>query len=264
MQEITSPSNPRIKLARKLQRKRAREQSGLCLLEGLRLVEDALSAGAIFDSVFVERSLAQQVKQPPLLAALQKAGVPLLVVDEGLLAEISDTVTPQGIIALAHRPVPARPHTPWLVLVLDGIGDPGNAGTLLRSAVAAGVEMVIFGPETVDAFSPKVLRAGMGAHFRIDIQDCATWSETERFLGGERSLYVADAQAAIGYDEVDWRQPVGLIIGSEAHGPSQAARSAAIPISIPMQGGTESLNAAVAGSVILFEAARQRRTSQRL
>lgn len=259
MQEITSPSNPRIKLAHKLQRRRAREQSGLCLLEGLRLVEDALSAGATFDSVFVERHLAEQAEQNPLLSALEKAGVPLLVVDEGLLAEISETVTPQGIVALAHLPAPVIPDNPWLVLVLDGVGDPGNAGTLLRSAAAAGVELVIFGPETVDAFSPKVLRAGMGAHFRIAIHGCATWSEAKVLLGGERSLYVADAQAEIPYDAVDWRQPVALVIGSEAHGPSRAARAAATPIAIPMQAATESLNAAVAGSVILFEAARQRR-----
>ncbi|MBI3960972.1 MAG: RNA methyltransferase [Chloroflexi bacterium] len=259
MLEITSPSNPRIKLARKLQRRRAREQSGLCLLEGLRLVKDALAAGATFDSAFVARRLAEQAEQNPLLSALEKADVPLLVVDEGLLADISDTVTPQGIIALAHLPAPAIPHNPWLVLVLDGVGDPGNAGTLLRSAAAAGAELVIFGPETVDAFSPKVLRAGMGAHFRIGIRGCATWTETESFLGGERSLYVADAQAEIPYDAVDWRQPSALIVGSEAHGPSREAQTVATPIAIPMQGATESLNAAVAGSVILFEAARQRR-----
>ncbi len=259
MQEITSPNNPRIKLARKLQRRRAREQSGLCLLEGLRLVADALAAGASFDAAFVARRLAEQAEQNPLLAALEKAGVPLLVVDEALLAEISDTVTAQGIIALAHLPAPAIPDNPWLVLVLDGVGDPGNAGTLLRSAAAAGVELVIFGPETVDAFSPKVLRAGMGAHFRTAAQSCETWAAVAASLGEGRSLYVADAQAAIAYDTLDWRQPAALIIGGEAHGPSQMARSVATPIAIPMQGASESLNAAVAGSVILFEAARQRR-----
>lgn len=259
MHEITSPDNPRIKLARKLQRRRAREQTGLCLLEGMRLVKDALSAGARFDSVFVDRRLVEQAEQIPLLTTLQQAGVPLFVVDAALLESISETVTPQGIVALAHLPAPAIPANPWLVLVLDGVGDPGNAGTLLRSAVAAGVELVIFGPEAVDAFSPKVLRAGMGAHFRTALLSCETWEEVTEQLGEERRLYVADAQASTSYDRVDWRPPVGLVVGSEAHGPSREARAASTPVAIPMLGGMESLNAAVAGLVILFEAARQRR-----
>lgn len=259
MLEITSSSNPRIKLARKLQRRRAREQSGLCLLEGMRLVADAWSAGILFECVFVARRFALQMEQNPLFLALEQAGIPLFLVDEALLGDISDTVAPQGVVALAAIPaLPARQRT-GLALVLDGVGDPGNAGTLLRSAAAASAGLVIFGPDTVDAFSPKVLRAGMGAHFRIPIQLCATWAEVEAALGSQRQLYVADAQAQAGFDEVDWRQPAGLVIGSETHGPSQSAQAVAIPIAIPMQGGVESLNAAVAGSVILFEAARQRR-----
>jgi len=259
MQEITSSSNPRIKLARKLQRRRAREQAGLCLLEGALLVADAWSAGVRLDSVFVTRRFVEQVEPPPILAALERAGVPLFLLTDPLLAEISDTATPQGIVALGHLPALPVPANPWLVLVLDGVRDPGNAGTLLRSAAAAGVELVIFGPETVDAFSPKVLRAGMGAHFRTAVQSCAAWTDVAALLGTQRRLFVADAQALVSYDAVDWQQPAGLIVGGESHGPSDVALAAAIPVAIPMQRGAESLNAGVAGSVILFEAARQRR-----
>lgn len=262
MQEITSAGNPRIKLARKLLRRRSREQTGLCLLEGLRLVEDALAAGARFDSLFIARRFLGPLEQNPLLSALEKAGAPLLVVDDDLLAEISDTVTPQGIVAVAHLPELPLADELWLVLVLDGVGDPGNAGTLLRSAAGAGASLVLFGPETVDAFSPKVLRAGMGSHFRIPVRQCATWAEVAGLWGAERQLFVADAQAGLSYDGVDWRQPSGLIVGSEAHGPSQDALAVAQPIAIPMQGQVESLNAGVAGSVILFEAARQRRAAR--
>lgn len=262
MQEITSASNPRIKLARKLTRRRAREQAGLCLLEGTRLVSDAWSAGVSFDSVFVTQRFVDQPEPLPILPALEKAGVPLLLVSEALLAEISDTTTPQGILALSHLPDLPVPANPWLVLVLDGVGDPGNAGTLLRSGVAAGVELVVFGPGTVDPFSPKVLRAGMGAHFRVATLLAASWDEVALALGAERPLYVADAQAVLSYDAVDWNQPAALVIGSEAHGPSQAALTAATPIAIPMASAVESLNAGVAGSVILFEAARQRRRDQ--
>ncbi|MCL4834091.1 MAG: RNA methyltransferase [Caldilineaceae bacterium] len=258
MLEITSANNPRLKMARKLQRRRAREQSGLCLLEGARLVADAWRAGVTLESVFIARSFAAGLEQTELLAALALGGTPLYLVEEALLAGISDTVTPQGIVAVAPIP-PAIPEiASGLVLVLDGIADPGNAGTLLRSAVGAGAGLVIFGPEAVDAYSPKVLRAGVGAHFRIAIATCSAWAEVETLLGNERQLFVADARGALGYDGVDWSLPSALIIGNEAHGPSQAAASAAIPIAIPMQGGVESLNAAVAGSVILFEAARQR------
>ena len=263
MQEITSASNPRIKIARKLSRRRAREQAGLCLLEGTRLVSDAWSAGVSFDSVFVTQRFVEQAEPLPILLALEEAGVSLFTVSEALLAEISDTTTPQGIVALSHLPdLPVPPH-PWLVLVLDGVGDPGNAGTLLRSAVAAGVELVVFGPGTVDPFSPKVLRAGMGTHFRIALRVASDWDEVASVLGGERPLYVADAQARLSYDAVNWNQPAALVIGSEAHGPSQAALTAATPIAIPISSAVESLNAGVAGSVILFEAARQRRTEWR-
>lgn len=263
MQEITSASNPRIKLARKLTRRRARAQAGLCLLEGTRLVSDAWSAGVSFDSVFVTQRFVDQPELLPILPVLEKAGAPLFLVSDALLAEISDTTTPQGIVALSHLPNLPVPPDPWLVLVLDGVGNPGNAGTLLRSAVAAGVELVVFGPGTVDPFSPKVLRAGMGAHFRIATLAATSWGDVDSALGQGRLLYVADAQASLSYDAVDWNRSAALVIGSEAHGPSQAALTAAIPVAIPISSGVESLNAGVAGSVILFEAARQRRTERR-
>lgn len=261
MQEITSGSNPRIKLARKLTRRRAREQAGLCLLEGTRLVSDAWSAQVRFDSVFVTQRFVDQPEPLPILPALEKANVPLFMVSEALLAEISDTTTPQGIVALSHLPDLPVPPNPWLALVLDGVGDPGNAGTLLRSALAAGVELVVFGPGAVDPFSPKVLRAGMGAHFRIAVRVASDWDEVVSVLGQERPIYVADAQARVSYEGVDWNQPAALVIGSEAHGPSQAALTAATAIAIPISSAVESLNAGVAGSVILFEAARQRRAA---
>lgn len=259
MQEITSAGNQRLKLARKLQRRRTRQQTGLCLLEGVRLVEDAWAAGAVFEALFVTGQAWDQRESTGMLAVLDAAGGPLFLLSDGLMAEISETTTPQGIVALCRIPQPSAPPDPWLILVLDGVGDPGNAGTLLRSAVAAGVGQVIFGPETVDPYSPKVLRAGMGAHFRIAVSVAESWEDVRATLGAERRLYVADAGGALIYDEIDWRVPSALVVGSESHGPSPAARADAIPIAIPMHSGIESLNAGVAGSVILFEAARQRR-----
>jgi TrmH family RNA methyltransferase len=261
MADITSISNHRIKLARKLQRKRHREQTGLCVLEGLRLVQDAWTAGAEFDAIFVAEAEPAAVEigpDPSFLAEARQRKIPVFTTTHEVLAAITETVTHQGVVALVRIPSLPPPTDPSLMLVLDRLRDPGNAGTLLRSAAAVGVDLVLFGPETVDPYNDKVLRAGMGAHFRLPLRVCADWAEIRSALV-ECAVYVADAGGATTYDEVDWQQPSALIIGGEANGPGDEARQMATPVAIPMDGGTESLNAAMAGSIILFEAARQRR-----
>jgi TrmH family RNA methyltransferase len=170
-------------------------------------------------------------------------------------------MTPQGLVAVLPLPLQGPLPLPLdFALVLDGVRDPGNAGALLRSAAAAGVQVAIFGPDCVDPFNAKVLRAGMGSHFRLPLRVCPRWPQVRQVLGDTMQLYLAEAEAAKSYDAVDWRQPCGLIVGGEAAGAGSEAQSAAIAIAIPMQRAVESLNAAVAGSIILFEAARQRRT----
>jgi RNA methyltransferase, TrmH family len=263
MADITSTSNHRIKLARKLQRKRHRDQTGLCVLEGWRLVQDAWAAGAAFDAIFVaevEPADAESAPDPSFLAELSQRSVPILTTSREVMTAITETVTPQKIVGIVRIPGPTLPINPGLILVMDQVRDPGNAGTLLRSAAAAGTDLVLFGPETVDPYNDKVLRAGMGAHFRLPLRVCEDWDEIKSILG-ERAVYVADAGAETAYDRVDWQQSSALIIGGEASGPGDEARRMATPVAIPMHGTTESLNAAVAGSIILFEAARQRRKS---
>lgn len=254
---ITSPSNNRIKEARKLQRRRERYAQGQMLIEGVRLLRDAWQSGATLRQVFyapdllVEQSLSAQ-----LIDQLAAARIELVPCNESVFATLSETVTPQGIAAIVDLPqLPvAKPRT--LTLLLDQVRDPGNAGTLLRSAAAAGVGLVLFGPETVDPFNEKVLRAGMGAHFRVPLRTCESWEEVQPWL--EQPIYLAEAAGTQDYDEVDWSLSATLVIGGEASGASAWVRQQATAIRIPMQGETESLNAAVAGSVILFEAARQR------
>lgn len=254
---ITSSSNPHVKRVRKLQRRRRREESGLCVLEGDRLVLDAWQAGAAFDTLFVRED--RFTAESKWLSALQAQGVTVFSVTDAVMAALSETVTPQGIVALVQIPHLPPPDRIQLILLLDRLRDPGNAGTLLRSAAAAGADLVLFGPQTVDPFGGKVLRSAMGAHFRVPVRTCASWEEVDRWFGEKRAAYVADVQAELAYDEVDWTEPAALIVGGEAHGPSPEARQRAIPVVIPMARKTESLNAAVAGSVILFEAARQQR-----
>jgi TrmH family RNA methyltransferase len=148
------------------------------------------------------------------------------------------------------------------VLVLDAVQDPGNVGTLLRSAEAAGVGQVLCGPGTGDVYSPKVVRAAMGAHFTLALQADVSWDALAEMLRATPHIYAAVGAATTPYYAADWRGPAALIIGNEAHGIGREALALATQqVCIPMQGQAESLNAAVAGSIILFEALRQRKTS---
>lgn len=262
---ITSAANPRIKEARKLQRRRHRHALGLLLIEGVRLVRDALQTGAVPRVAFVVPEIVEShPAAQALVADLQRRRVEVLACTPAVFATLTDTVTPQGIAAVTSLPQVPLPASPRFSLVLDGVRDPGNAGTLLRSAEAAGVDCVLFAPETVDPFNEKVVRAGMGAHFRLPLRVCATWDAVMGYLAPDQTIYVADAAAQRSYDEVDWTQPAALVVGGEAEGASPAAHAAAQPLAIPMTGGVESLNAAVAGAVILFEAARQQRVSKKI
>ena len=256
---ITSISNNRIKDARKLQRRRERYAQGQVLIEGVRLVRDAWLAGATLLHVFYAPEIVVgQSAMAELVAQLAAGRVELLPCSEAVFATLSETVTPQGIAAVVQLPNLPVPPNRTLTLLLDGVRDPGNAGTLLRSAAAAGVELVIFGPETVDAFNEKVMRAGMGAHFRTPLRTLERWDEAAEWLDSA-PLYVAEAGGVLDYDAVDWSQAATLVVGGEASGASEWIAQSATAIRIPMERATESLNAAVAGSVILFEASRQRR-----
>lgn len=259
---LTSVDNPRIKAARKLLNRRHRTATDRVLLEGVRLIQDALHSQVACEVAFYAPELmAANQAAMALVHQLREQQVECQPCSPPVLASLTETVTPQGLVVVAHLPQFARPAAPTFTLILDQVRDPGNAGTLLRAAEAAGVDLVIFAPGAVDAYNDKVLRAGMGAHFRLPLRQCATWADVTQLLDARQQLYLADVAATVAYDMVAWREPVALVIGGEAQGASPAARAAAQPIYIPMQGQSESLNAAVAGAIILFEAARQRRHS---
>lgn len=256
---ITSVANSSVKRIRSLAADRKeRRRERLFVLEGVRLVADALASGAVLPLVlFAPEQLATTESGTALLAELEHmpAAQPA---SPQVIAAAADTVHPQGVVALAQWPDVA-PGTPGIVLVLDGVSDPGNLGTLLRTAEAVGVAKVICAPGTADLFSPKVVRAAMGAHFRLATEQDIGWLQVGEQLLLVDHVYAADAGAHMPYFAADWRQPSALIVGSEAHGLSEDALAYTKKlISIPMRGRAESLNAAVAGSVILFEALRQR------
>jgi TrmH family RNA methyltransferase len=255
---ITSLKNDRVRTVRALQgRRRVRQRERRFVLEGVRLVEEAVGAGVPPTFVFYTTVAEADERGNQLLASLREMNVPCTAVSEGVMAACCDTETPQGILAVLPIPDLVRPERPTLTLILDGMRDPGNLGTTLRTALAAGVEQVLLTPGTVDASNPKVVRAAMGAHLRLPIA-VLTWDAiAEAVAGGD--VWLAEASGETHYTAVDWTRAVALIVGGEATGAGERARALARGrVSIPMVVGVQSLNAAMATGVILFEVMRQR------
>ncbi|HMQ29143.1 MAG TPA: RNA methyltransferase [Chloroflexaceae bacterium] len=255
---ISSPANPHVKRLRSL-RDSAKERRGerSVVVEGVRLVAHVLAAGAAPRlALYAPEQLRATPEGADLLEAL--TGRPgCYEATPAVVAAAADTQHPQGVVAAC--PWPELEPRPGLRLVLDGVQDPGNAGTLLRSAEAAGVGLALCGPGTADPYSPKVVRAAMGAHFSLPLRAGLSWDELGAELGACPLVYAADAEASMPYFAADWKQPAALIVGGEARGVSDEGLALATHrIAIPMLGRAESLNAGVAGSVILFEALRQR------
>lgn len=254
---VSSPQNPKLKLVRTLTgRPKERREEQAFLAEGVRLVEEALAAGWPFRFVLHGDELSPRGRQ--LLTRIQKRGIETDEVSSKLLGTLSETETSQGILAVLSDEAPPRAPELKYVLIADAVRDPGNLGTLLRTAEAAGMDAAFLAPGTTDAFAPKVVRAGMGAHFRLPIYEVG-WDEIKTQVAAYKwNLYLADMHGHSCW-ETDFRPPMGLIVGGEAEGAGKEARALAThTVSIPMQGKAESLNAAVAGAVLMFEILRQR------
>ena len=259
MIEITSLNNDRVRRVQALQRStRHRVRADALVIEGLRLVREAVDAPVELAEVFYTETFAADPRGAALLARMKDRPLTLLRVTDAVMAAMSDTETPQGILAVL--PIPAQPADPsgGLTLLPDHIRDPGNMGTMLRTAWAAGVRRVLIPPGCVDPTNPKVVRAGMGAHFHLPIRKVA-WQQIEAVTDGA-TFWLAEAEGGVPYDRVDWSGPVTLIIGGEARGAGARARELAGGnyVTIPLASGVESLNAAMATAVLLFEARRQR------
>lgn len=259
--EIHSVKNQRVKDARALLKRRQRDKESRILLEGQRLISDALEAGVNpLDFFYTEQALQNSEMNSKIRSAMLKSGSTEALVSDAVMRSFTDTVSPQGLVAVFDRPNPQLPPLPSLTLICDQVRDPGNVGTLLRSAAAAGVGAVLMTAGCADVWGLKALRAGMGAQFRLPIKCGMTWSHISDYVELTNSvLRVAEASSDIDYTQVDWSVPSALVVGSEADGPSAEAFSACEEkVSIPLSLQMESLNAAVAGAVILFEAKRQR------
>lgn len=253
---ITSRDNPIFKRLKKLaESSRERRVERTTLLDGEHLIEACLDAGGQPRTLLHAQSCAEHIWQP-LAARCEGAKVAALA--DGLFAELSPVESPTGVLAEAPW-IEAKVHKdlPPLVLLLEDIQDPGNLGTLLRSAAAAGATLAVLSKGCADAWSPKTLRGGQGAQFvlpmllRVDLTDwmrsaaMPVWALT---LGGAQSVF-----------ELDLKSPAGILVGNEGSGLSDGVLSLATgKVAIPMPGKVESLNAAAAAAVALFEAVRQR------
>lgn len=251
---INSIQNERVKLVYGLQtRPRTRRKERKIVLEGVRLIADALMRQQRPDFVLYTPSTVDY----HLIAQLQEAKAKLFAVSEDVMKHVSDTQQPQGVLGVFPIPMPPLPRHPKAVLILDAIREPGNMGTILRSAGASGVEVVLLSPDCVDPYNPKALRAGMGAHFRVPIIE-AQWFEIAQYTEKMR-VYVASGDGELRYSDANFQEAWAVVIGNEAHGANNANRLESVTtIAIPMATESESLNAAMASAVILFEAQRQR------
>lgn len=250
---IQSAANSKVKYVRRLQaeaRFRRREQA--FVVEGTRWVAELVGEPAPHHLFCTAAWLAK----PPHQQLLTQWGQEPTLVSDEVMRHMADTETPAGVLAVLPHPKHNIPAHPQLLLVLDAVQDPGNLGTIIRTAVAANASALLLAPHCVDPFNPKVVRSSMGALLRLPIAQ-QTWAEIET-TAAPNPIYLAAGEAQTSYTAVNWTTPSTLIIGNEAHGAGTQARALNhTPIRIPLYNNIESLNAAVATSVILFEANRQ-------
>ncbi len=255
---ITSLQNPLVQQARGLLRRKNREERGQFLLEGPKALQEAVLAGCPPGTVFFCPSPSTE----PLLALMKEKGWQVVPVNERVLLSMADTATPQELIAVLDQPQSQldqalKQGTLWLVI--DGIQDPGNLGTMLRTAVAAGASGVLMTKGTVDPYNPKAARASAGALFRIPIVTGLLPDELMEKLGEAQIALVATSpRGKIPYYELDMTKRLAVAIGSEGGGLSPALFEGSQVVSIPQAPGIDSLNAAIAAAVLCYEGVRQK------
>lgn len=270
MEPVKSTHNTFIKYILKLKKRRFREQEGRFLIEGIRFVEEALTWGWPLDNIIYSADLLESERGSRLVEGASGRNIKMVPVERKLFDELAFTETPQGVMALCKMKrweldevsgvrQWGRVKQDALFVVVDRVGDPGNLGTIIRSADAFGADGVILMKGTVDLYNSKTLRATMGSIFHLPVLSNVHPSELlEQLTGGDMALLVGVPEGGAPVNNLDLKRPLALVVGSEADGPSRELVS--LPhkkVSIPMLGRAESLNAGVAASIILYEIVRQ-------
>ncbi len=253
---ITSRENPIYKLIKTLSQKKVRESSRLFLIEGIRLLEEAKNRGIKIKYLIVNETSENVPKI--------NQGCQVLRLPNNLFKKVSDTVSPQGIIAVAEQTrislADITLGTNSMIVVLNGLQDPGNLGTIIRTSAAAGATAILLTEGTVDLYNPKVIRSTMGSLFQVPIINGLDDNEAVKWLNyNSINIIVADLEGEEYYYSANLKEPFALVIGNANRGTTDIWRKAACKkIKIPILGATESLNASVAAGIILYDAVRQR------
>jgi len=263
--ESLSTRNPRVQQLRRLVKQRkARVEAGLFVIEGAGLLAEALDTQADLRDVYVA---AGHDLAPGLVDALRSGGYSLWQLDPHVLESVASTTSPQPVLATVAWTSTslevAVPQGTGFVVVGEAVSEPGNAGTIIRTAAAAGATAVVFTEGSVAVHNPKVLRASAGAIFRINlVADVAFVDVARHFSEIGLSMVGLAGGATMQYDAVDFTQSTAVVLGNEAHGLSPEALAALdLAVTIPMAAGVESINIAAAGAAVCFEASRQRRAT---
>lgn len=257
---ISSPRNPRVAAALRLGRRAFRDEDRAFLAEGAQAVGEALDAAALTTLFCTDPA-------HPLVERARRDRVEIVHVAPAVMERLSATVTPQGLVGLAgflDVAMDDLPPRPGCVAVLHEVRDPGNAGTVLRSADAAGADAVVFTATSVDPYNPKAVRASAGSIFHLPVVRSAATAEAVAALRTRGlAVYAMAADGDVPLDDADLARPVAFLFGNEAQGlPADVRALADAAVRVPIDPRAESLNLAAAATVCLFEWARRRRAGR--
>jgi len=264
---ITSYTNQKVKkIVSYIQKNKARREDNVFIVEGMKMLIEVPKKNV--KEIYISESFAKNKKNEQDMQYIKLIGVPLEEVSDDIFKRMSDTQTPQGVLAVVTRfsyelsdIIGTKGSAESLILILENIQDPGNLGTMLRSSEGAGVSGIIMTKDTADIYNPKVVRSTMGSIFRVPFIYVDSLTDTIKHLKTKGiKTYAAHLKGKHNYDEVDYTGPSAFLIGNEGNGLSrEVADSADEYILIPMLGKVESMNAATSAALLSFEAARQRR-----
>jgi len=266
MQKITSTQNAYIKWVKSLLTKKGRMQEGKFTVEGIKTVREAIAWNAKIHSIVVDEKLCNETAD--LLEEMERREVPVYVVDERVMEAVTETKTPQGIVGVVHKPcnefqiedyAKHRNDADVIVLAIDRLQDPGNLGTIIRTADAVGIHSVLLSKGTVELFSPKVIRSTMGSIFHIPVF-CEVQLGEELSKLKEQGFFIiaSHLKGENFFRRPQIKKPVVLIIGNEANGIDDKITGQADRLyKLPMAGKAESLNASIAAGVMIYDIARE-------
>ncbi|MEG0773163.1 RNA methyltransferase [Clostridium sp.] len=258
MQHITSKDNNLIKETKKLKDKKYRNEKGLFIIEGFRFVEEALKSNFYIETIFISENIISKFSDYGLENCL-KEGTKVVSLPEGVFRSISSTDSPQGILAVVKIKSDEVFNNTNNYVLIDKVQDPGNLGTIIRTAHAAGYSGIILTKGTVDLYNEKTLRSTMGSIFNIPIIEDKDLSFTEELRNNGYKLVCSSLETDYNFYDIDFTQKLIISVGNEGNGISEELYNISdIKVKIPMPGGAESLNVAVAASIMIYEGVRQK------